>query len=127
MRELNRLGLQVFVTELDINDQGLPGPVSERDPAVARVYLEYLNLMLAEPNVRAVLTWGITDRYTWLTHEKPRADGKPQRPLPFDAELHPKPAFFAMRQAFDTRAAAAHELPGTQMDPYIPIRPGQPK
>jgi endo-1,4-beta-xylanase len=128
VRELNGLGLQVFLTELDINDQQLPTAVAARDAAVASVYRDYLGLMLAEPNVRAVLTWGITDKYTWLTREKARPDGKPQRSLPFDADLHPKPAFFAMRDAFDVRATSRPATPpSTQPDPYAPITPRRPQ
>lgn len=105
VREMRDLDLQVFVTELDISDHKLQGTVAERDAAVARLYGDYLRLMLAEPNVTAVLTWGITDKYTWLNREHARADGQPQRPLPFDPEYRPAPAFFAMRDALDSRKA----------------------
>jgi endo-1,4-beta-xylanase len=97
------LGLQVFVTEMDVNDRASPANVSFRDAAVGAAYRQYLDLVLTDPAVRAVLTWGITDRYTWLNHEGSRADGQPERPLPFDADYHPAPAFFAMRDAFDRR------------------------
>ena len=128
VRELNRLGLQVFVTELDMNDQSLPTTLGPRDAAVAVAYRNYLALMLAEPNVRAVLSWGISDKYTWLNKQKPRLDGKPQRPLPFDEAFHPKPSFFAMRDAFDARAAAPPAMPKVSPpDPYTPIVPKPPK
>lgn len=103
VRELGAMDLQVFITELDISDHKLPGTVAERDAAVAKLYGDYLRLMLAEPNVTAVLTWGITDKYTWLNHDHARGDGQPQRPLPFDPDYKPVPAFFAMRNAFDGR------------------------
>ncbi|MFY9940512.1 MAG: endo-1,4-beta-xylanase, partial [Silvibacterium sp.] len=80
------------------------GSVAERDAAVARVYKDYVTMMVAEPNVSAVLTWGITDRYTWLDAPKyARPDGQPQRCLPFDANHEPAPAFFALRDALDSR------------------------
>ena len=105
VRELRGMGLQVFVTELDINERKLDGTVAERDTAIARFYKDYLTMMLAEPNVRAVLTWGITDKYTWLDGPKyVRPDGKAQRPLPFDSDYQPKPAFFSYRDAMDTVA-----------------------
>ena len=106
--ELRKMGLQVFVTELDVNDKKLEGSIPERDAAVAGMYRDYLKLMLAEPNVNAVLTWGITDRYTWLNGPKyARLDGKSQRPLPFDEEYHSTPAFFALRDAIDKRASGS--------------------
>src|SRR5271170_7516699 len=56
VRELERMKLQVVVTELDVNERTLEGPVSDRDAAVARVYKNYVTMMVAEPNVSAVLT-----------------------------------------------------------------------
>jgi endo-1,4-beta-xylanase len=106
VRDLHGMGLQVFVTELDVNDRRLTTSVEERDLAVAGIYRNYLAMMLAEPNVNVALTWGITDRYTWLRGPKyGRADGEPNRPLPFDADYNPTPAFFAERAAIDNRKA----------------------
>jgi endo-1,4-beta-xylanase len=106
VRDLHAMGLQVFVTELDVNDRKLNSPVEVRDFTVAAMYGNYLTTMLAEPNVNVALTWGITDRYTWLRSPRfGRADGEPNRPLPFDADLNPTPAFFAERDAIDTRKA----------------------
>ena len=101
--------LQVFITELDVNEKKLEGSESERDAAIARIYKDYVTMMVAEPNVTAVLTWGITDRYTWLNGSKfSRPDGKPQRCLPFDADYQPAPAFFALRSALDSRPSNLH-------------------
>ena len=121
VRELAAMNLQVFITELDVNDRKLAESVPERDAGVAKTYRDYLTLMLAEPNVTAALTWGITDRYTWLNGlpHASRPDGKPERPLPFDYDYQPTPAFFAERDAIDSRPARA--LPGA--DPYAPFNP----
>jgi len=45
----------------------MKGKPAELDETVARIYRDYLNLVLAEPNVAQVITWGITDAHTWLT------------------------------------------------------------
>jgi len=82
----------VLLTEMDVDDRELPADFEARDAGVAKVYEEYLRLALADPAVKALLTWGITDRYTWLTGETPRADKLPQRPLPFDREGKAKAA-----------------------------------
>lgn len=100
IQQIEELGLQVFVTELDVNDQALPTDVAARDAAVARLYAEYLTNVLQHKSVRAVLTWGLTDRDSWLIHYRPRKDGQSPRPLPFDSDLKPKPAYFAMLNAF---------------------------
>jgi endo-1,4-beta-xylanase len=129
VRELGAMGLQVFVTELDINEQKLEGSVAERDAAIARLYKSYVTMMLAEPNVSAVLSWGITDRYTWLNGPKfARPDNKPQRCLPLDSDYQPTPSFFALRDAIDSRHAAAppahsHPAQNGDADPYAPFTP----
>jgi endo-1,4-beta-xylanase len=100
---VRELDLQVFITEMDVNDRALAPDVAQRDAAVAAAYGSYLNLVLSDPAVTAVLTWGVTDRYTWLNHEDARPDGRPERPLLFDANYNPKQSFFAVRDAFDRR------------------------
>jgi endo-1,4-beta-xylanase len=95
--EIRELGLRVFVTELDVNDKSFPPDVAERDRMVAGVYRDYLHTILEERYVDAVLTWGLSDRDSWLRHREKRAAGI-ARPLPFDDHVQPKPAFFAMRE-----------------------------
>lgn len=93
MRELRGMGLKLMLTEMDVNDRDLAADIPQRDQAVAQTYGSYLHTTLADLAVIALLTWGITDKYTWLNHEGARKDGLPERCLPFDAELKPKPAF----------------------------------
>jgi endo-1,4-beta-xylanase len=99
------LGLQVFVTELDVNDDKFPSDdVEQRDRAVAEVYGSYLATALRGPEVKAVLTWGASDRNTWLNHGtkfRPAHPDRLQRPLPFDIDYAPKAAFVAMEASFD--------------------------
>lgn len=95
MTTVQGMGLKLLLTEMDVNDRALGPDVAERDAAVAKVYADYLALTLENPAVVALLTWGITDRYTWLNGEGARKDGKKERCLPFDAELQPTAAFAA--------------------------------
>jgi endo-1,4-beta-xylanase len=99
------LGLQVFLTELDVNDDAVAtSDMAERDKIVADVYDNYLTASLDGPEVKAVLTWGTSDKNAWLNHGTKFRKQHPerlQRPLPFDPDLEPTPAFFAMREAFD--------------------------
>ena len=103
MKEAHKLGLQVFITELDVDDSHVEGSVGVREQAVADVYADYMHRMLQFPWVTAALTWGITNRYTWLNHQHPRKDGAQQVPLPLDANYEPAKAFFALRNSFDRR------------------------
>jgi len=101
---LRELGLQVFLTEMDVNDRALAPAIAARDTQVAATYAEYLNLVFADPAVTAVLFWGVSDRDTWLNQEDARSDHEPERPLLFDPNFKPKQSFFAVRDAFDRRA-----------------------
>jgi endo-1,4-beta-xylanase len=101
--EARKIGLKVLVTEMDVNDRALGAEIASRDAAVAEVYGSYLKMVLGDPAVIAVLTWGITDRYTWLNGEDSRADKLPERALPFDAELRAKLAVEAMKQGIKGR------------------------
>lgn len=104
IREVQKMGLEVYVTELDVNTRGVEGGPEAQDEAVAKVYRDYLGLVLQEPGVSAVLTWGISDAHTWLNSKASwaqRKDGARQRPLPFDEKQHPTPAFDAIRAAVD--------------------------
>ncbi|MHB1022535.1 MAG: endo-1,4-beta-xylanase [Acidobacteriaceae bacterium] len=123
---VRELQLQVFVTEMDVAGQALPADIGSRDDAVAALYRDYMNVVLANPAVTAVLTWGITDRYTWLQTGKPRKDGMHVRPLPFDEEYRAKAAFVALRRSFDERALPASDTQGATnpaSDPYAPFTP----
>jgi endo-1,4-beta-xylanase len=109
LRRVADLGLKILITELDADDRALPKDPATRDQAVAKTYESFLSVALAEPAVIAVLTWGLSDRYTYFNKMRPRADGAPARPLPLDADLKPKPAYDALARAFD----AAPARPGT--------------
>jgi endo-1,4-beta-xylanase len=130
IREMKALGLEVYVTEMDVNTRGLDGGADAQDQAVALVYGSYLCLVLEEPNASVALTWGISDAYTWLNASHGdwarRPDGAKQRPLPFDADFHPTPAFAAAREALDAArplAQAAARKPSNQMDPALMYQP----
>lgn len=104
LAEIRRMGLEIYITELDVSDDDIEGGIEERDQAIAAAYRNYLDLVLQEPAVKAVLTWGSDDNHTWLndvpTHKK-KQPNRAARPLPFDTNYQPKPAFFAMREDFD--------------------------
>jgi endo-1,4-beta-xylanase len=54
-----------------------------------------------------VLSFGLTDRYTWLDEDYPRDDGSHRRPLAFDRHLRTKPAYHAIH----TKLAQAPHRP----------------
>lgn len=111
---IRQMGLEVYLTELDVNEDDIASNDPEvRDGIIARTYSDYLRVALANPAVKLVLTWDISDRFTWLnggpTHRRKQPD-RPQRALPFDRDFRPKEAFFAIRESFDQRHTTAASI-----------------
>jgi endo-1,4-beta-xylanase len=96
--EIAALKLDVLITELDVVDYELPGKVSERDALVAKKAGEFLAAVCDVVRPKAILTWGLSDRYTWVPIYFKRPDGMPNRPLPLDADLKRKPLFDVIEQ-----------------------------
>jgi len=89
--ECRSMGLKVLVTELDVVDDKLPGPPEVRDILVASRVYDFLDAIRVSSPLDALLTWGISDRYTWVPTYFKRTDGHLNRPLPLDADYRPKP------------------------------------
>jgi endo-1,4-beta-xylanase len=103
LEDLAARGLEVMLTELDCIDRGAPSDIAGRDAAVAQAYRRYLDVALASQSVTTVINWGLSDRNSWvISGGDPlarRDDGLRARPLPFDTDLHPKPAYAAIAEA----------------------------
>ncbi|QJU57705.1 glycosyl hydrolase [Sphingomonas sp. AP4-R1] len=98
--QVTGMGLRLLVTELDVHDNPLPTAIGARDRLVADHTHAYLDLMLSYPQLHTVMCWGLSDRYSWLNGSRPRPDGTPKRPCPFDAAFQPKPMRDAIAAAF---------------------------
>ena len=120
LRDVARLGLRILITELDVKDNHLPADIGARDRAVAGVYRDYLAVALAEPAVAAIITWGLSDRYTWIATSAPRSDGLAVRPLPLDAAFARKPAWEAISAALGGSPSAAGADAGLAPEPLEP-------
>ena len=98
--EVTGMGYKLLITEFDVNDRMAPGDIAVRDRMVGDYAKAYLDLMLSYPQLRDVLCWGMSDRYTWLDGFDPRADKLPKRGLPYDANFRPKLLCGAIASAF---------------------------
>jgi endo-1,4-beta-xylanase len=116
-QRLTKLGLQVHITELDVDIEDAPGSLAERLAAQGRIYGLVTRAAAGNPDCTALVTWGVTDR--WGNVRRNALRGKPEQAptfmLPFDAQLRPKPA------AFDMAAALRSEL--TQRRPLHAASP----
>jgi len=103
LRDVAALGLHIVITEFDVGDRHLPPDPDLRDRLVAEHARMYLDVVLDEPAVKGVMTWGLSDKFSWLsTHPiTRRSDGLRIRGLPLDEYMQPKPLWRAMAEAFD--------------------------
>ncbi|CAA7621923.1 endo-1,4-beta-xylanase [Magnetospirillum sp. SS-4] len=102
LSDVGGLGLDILITELDVNDAEVSGDPERRDRVVADHASRFLDVVLDELAVKSVYCWGLSDRHSWLHHHPAgwRADGARTRPLPFDAGLVAKPLAGALARAF---------------------------
>jgi endo-1,4-beta-xylanase len=109
LHEVTGMGLDLLATEFDINDRNLPADPAVRDARAGAYAKDYFDVTLGFPQVQDVLAWGMVDRFSWLNHRTPRADGLPKRPCPYDPDFSPKPIREAIAAAL--RAAPARAAP----------------
>ncbi len=86
-------GFVTHISEMDVRTSSRPDlTVAERLQLQADVYRGMARACSTLPGCTGLTTWGITDKFTWLTPQ--------ELPLPFDADYQRKPAFDALEQAF---------------------------
>ncbi|EAU43216.1 endo-1,4-beta-xylanase [Fulvimarina pelagi HTCC2506] len=89
-RELDRLGVALLVTELDVIDLESSTDPAIMDEAAYSIVKDFLDGIFAWKRPEMVVVWGITDRYTWIPDVMPRDDGSPHRPLPLTRDYAEK-------------------------------------
>src|SRR5262249_17465511 len=67
--DIQAMGLKTLVTELDVWDEGLPAEAGQRDEMAARLVREFLDVNFANRGCMGMLTWSLTDAYSWLNTE----------------------------------------------------------
>jgi endo-1,4-beta-xylanase len=101
MKRFLDLGVRVYITEFDVNLKHVTGTQEERLNIQAGIYRDMLDSLL-ESGGHGFCVFGIGDEYSWLqgpvkpdigsfVNSAPNAN-----PTPFDDNLNPKPAYYAM-------------------------------
>ncbi|WP_018181160.1 endo-1,4-beta-xylanase [Kaistia granuli] len=106
LHQLGERRVDIWITELDVDDRAFPDDIASRDAAVAARYRDFLDAVLAVPAVKTVITWQLADSASWYNHAARRADPDAKRlprPLPFDDAFAPKPAVDAIIAAMKKR------------------------
>ncbi|HWV40043.1 endo-1,4-beta-xylanase, partial [Pseudorhodoplanes sp.] len=93
------MGLDIQITELDVDDTIFPEDFAVRDRGVAKIYRDYLTDVLSTGAVRELVTWELSDRHTSTAEEiqaGKKIEARIPRSLPFDFDMNPKPAYGAI-------------------------------
>jgi len=90
------LGLDVYITEFDVNLANIPGSQEERKEYQAELYRIMLQTCLQSEVCKGFVTFEFSDRFTWLGDCDGCLGIPDPQPLPFDSDYQPKPAYFAM-------------------------------
>lgn len=97
MQRFGELGIDVYVTEFDVNMNDVPASGRAKDQIQANIYYEMMRACIESGVCKSFAILGITDRETWYAH----MGLSDSRPLPFDKRYEPKPAFYALRRALE--------------------------
>jgi endo-1,4-beta-xylanase len=93
LQRFTDLGLRIALTEVDVR---LKLPVSANAlTAQAQTYRDLMEVCLELPACKTFMTWGFTDRYSWIPGFTPGYGAA----LPFDEQYQPKPAYYALLSA----------------------------
>ncbi len=101
VEEVIGMGLEIYLTEFDVNDTELGPGVNARDRLIASYAKDYLDMMLSYEATKDLLVWGLVDSDSWLQDFLPRDDGVEKRPAPFDSAYRPKPLRGAIAAALE--------------------------
>ncbi|MEY9868460.1 endo-1,4-beta-xylanase [Peribacillus sp. B2I2] len=85
----NKLGLKTEITELDVKVQNSPLSMERKLEEQAKVYSNLLEVCLKAEKCNTFITWGVTDKYTWI----PMYTGNEDYPLLFTDDYKKKPSY----------------------------------
>jgi GH35 family endo-1,4-beta-xylanase len=101
IQEYKKLGLEVYVTEIDLADKAK----SWSQDKATRQQAQYKQMVQAivEAGANWICFWGLRDNWntSWLYNEKP---------LLFDESLNPKPAYYGVQEGLKSTITAVEEI-----------------
>jgi endo-1,4-beta-xylanase len=107
IQAIKSYGVEVQVTELDINMKGITRDPKVRFALQAKMYRSIVEACLEAGNCKGISVWDFGDQYSWLVKPSPGgADVSPDAsPTLFDDDLEPKPAYDAVRDVLQAKVA----------------------
>jgi endo-1,4-beta-xylanase len=97
MERFGKLGVGVYVTEFDVNMSNVPAPDYVKDNIEANIYYEMMRACIEAKDCHSFSILGVTDKETWYNYLG--SSSTDARPLMFDQNYKPKPAFYSFRNA----------------------------
>lgn len=97
MKRFAELGLEVYVTEFDVNMDNVKADPKDKNRIQENIYYEMMRACIESKVCKNFAYLGITDDETWYKH----IGLKDPRPLMFDEQYRPKPAFWGTRTALE--------------------------
>ena len=95
MQRFGKLGVSVYVTELDVNMGSVIGSSDYKDKLQAAIYYDMVRACIESKVCPSFSILGITDKETWYNY----IGTKNANPLPFNKNYNPKPAYYALYNA----------------------------
>lgn len=98
MKRFGELGVQIYITEFDVNLDAVQGTQEEKWEYQAQLYRDMLEACLESGVCQAFSIFGVSDADTWY-----RGFLEDPEPLPFDDDYNPKPAYWALLELLTER------------------------
>jgi|GEM_PF-1909039 len=102
MKKFGELGVQVMITEMDVNLHEIPGTEQEKIDTQTRLYAEMMSACINSDVCTVFATWGVSDATSWISSPDSQWVYKTHTPdaapLLFDIDYLPKAAYFALKE-----------------------------
>lgn len=102
LRDLADMDVKLALTEVDVLEQDRSLSLAQRDAKVADAMAWLFDVAQQEPAMTSIVTWGLSDRHSWLQERSDATQAalartppdavNLNRGLPYDAEMRPKKA-----------------------------------
>jgi endo-1,4-beta-xylanase len=96
LRDVRSAGLKIIVTELDLDVSRLNGRLDEKISAAQNYTRVYLDMVQNDGSLNEILTWGLSDKYSWLRQQQPHLAGA----LPLKNDMSRSALWETLRQGW---------------------------
>jgi len=110
IRALRDAGVEVYLSEFDVNDTAITGNDAQVEAAVAQTYRDYLVDVMAATRLKRLIFWSMSDQFDWygtLAATQPRwrrPDGRPHHLGLTDTNFAANPAYYSVRDVLAANA-----------------------